>query len=342
MTLPPPHADDLLMTAAQYPVADTPRDDEAATPGPRPVKRRPPVLAVAVIAIVPLLVLVLYEVLITGFMYDQRQQHLAANFSQPRPKTADGQAYGVLQIPTVGLNQILIEGDSTTNMRGAPAHRPGSTQPGQVGTVVVLGHHSRFGGPFGSLAQVGADDSIFLQAKNGAVIEYRVVCNIVVDSGPSPYLVPGDDARLVLVTASGGLFSGKRRIVIATTTPTAPTPSAPSTTSPVTTPTTTPTTVAATTTSTPASQASGPSSCPSPPPADPSRPLPSLEPDRGSLVVNRDALLFYIGITVTIAVGRYLWRRYRPMTCALVLVPFVAFTSAMALGLLDRVLPGTL
>jgi len=293
------------MTLADYPVAaDAP---EAAGPPPGRAKRRPPWLAVAVIAVVPVLVLVLYETLVTGFMYDQRQQHLAANFAQPRPKTADGQAYGVLQIPKLDLNEVVIEGDSTANLRSAPAHRPGRTQPGQAGTVVVLGHHSRFGGPFNDLAQLGAGDSIFLQAKNGPVTEYDVVCNLVVDSGRSPYLIPGTDSRLVLVTGSGGLFSGKRRVVVAST---EPPPGSPS--------------------------------CPSPAGLEAAEAVPSLEPDRGSLIVNRDALLFYAALTVTIVVGRYLRRRYRPMAAAVALAPLVALTAVMALGLLDRILPGTL
>lgn len=70
--------------------------------------------------------------------------------------------------------------------------------------------------------------------------------------------------------------------------------------------------------------------------------MPSLEPDRGSLVVSRESGLFYLGAVSTVAVAWYLRGRYRPFTCALVLVPFVAFTAATALGVLDRMLPGTL
>src|SRR5262249_19882544 len=199
----------------------------------------------------------------TGFMYDQRQQHLSADFRQPRPKTANGQAYGVLQIPKLDLNQIVVERDNTANMRGAPAHRVGPTRPGEAGTIVVLGHHSRFGGPFGRRADLVANDSISLQAKNGDVVEYHVACNVVVSDGPSPYLIPGTDARLVLVTASGGLFSGQRRVVIATTEPTAPA----ATPTPSTAPTTpTPTPASPTTPTRPPPPRAGPAPTSPPPP----------------------------------------------------------------------------
>src|SRR5262249_57071372 len=108
----PPRADELLMTLTESPIAaetppngDLPSGDQPSAPPPAE-RGRPPVLAIVLIAIVPIAVLIVYELVITGFMYDQRQQHLSADFRQPRPKTANGQPYGVLQVPKLVLHPI--------------------------------------------------------------------------------------------------------------------------------------------------------------------------------------------------------------------------------------------
>src|SRR5262249_60133629 len=84
-----------------------------------------------------------------------------------------------------------------------------------------------------------------------------------------------------------------------------------------------PTTTAA---AAPASRPVSASTCPPPPPPEPGVPVPSLEPDRGSLVVSRESGLFYLGAVSTVAVAWYLRGRYRPVTFALGLVPVLAVT----------------
>src|SRR5262249_21611344 len=130
--------------------------------------------------------------------------------------TAVGQAAAVLQIPAIGLNLVVVEGDDAAELRGGPGHRAGTPMPGQAGDAVILGHHSRFGAPFADLDRPKTGDAIFVEAKDGTTTEFAVTAVDRVSNSTTAALEPGtgSERRLTLVTSTGGLLS-KRRLVVA-------------------------------------------------------------------------------------------------------------------------------
>lgn len=217
-------------------VETIPAAGEASPPGEAAPPRRPfrsrraldiaasPVAARVVVGVVAtVLVVVLFEVLVTQIMYRERQEHLAADFAVGRNVVRDGDATGVLQIPKLDLNVMVIEGDSVENLRAGPAHRSSSPLPGANGNAVVLGHRSRYGGPFGDLSQLAAGDEVFVRSRTDkAPRPVRYVVNdvrVVRASDTTPLDNVEDDRRLTLITSAGGIMSADRLVVVATTDP---------------------------------------------------------------------------------------------------------------------------
>jgi sortase A len=173
----------------------------------------------AVTAAVALVALSAYDRLITALMHDQRQRHLAADLRRGRPLIDSGQAFGVLQIPKLGVNEVVIEGANSANLRSGPAIARSATLPGQVGSLVVFGHREVYGGPFRNLPQLRQGDPIFLEARNKApVIQYAVdsVYRQVDGTTPTIPVANVGSATLVLVTSGDGWLDRSQIIVTAT------------------------------------------------------------------------------------------------------------------------------
>ena len=75
----------------------------------------------------------------------------------PAPTTADpadGQPVGLLQIPRIGVDKVIIEGTSTTDLRQGPGHYLGTPLPGQAGNAAIAGHRTTYGAPFYNLNEL--------------------------------------------------------------------------------------------------------------------------------------------------------------------------------------------
>jgi len=172
---------------------------------------------VALAVVLLSVVVVVYQQIIAGVIYEQRQRHLAADFTTPRPTVATGQALAVLQIPAIDVDLVVIEGDGQNELRGAPGHRSGTALPGAAGTSVISGHHHAYGGPFERLSDLAKGDQIAVQTKASPAFEYRVTA-VYGAATPPPVSVfeaePGA-ARLLLVTGGGGAFADDHVVVVA-------------------------------------------------------------------------------------------------------------------------------
>jgi sortase A len=83
---------------------------------------------------------------------------------------ANGDLIGELQVPRLGLNAIVIQGDSAALLRRAVGHLSNSALPGEQGNVALAGHRDTF---FRSLRDIRVGDEIrFKSAEH--VFEYRV------------------------------------------------------------------------------------------------------------------------------------------------------------------------
>ena len=92
---------------------------------------------------------------------------------------AEGQPIGDIRIPVIGLNQVVVEGTNTPDLRKGPGHYTGTPLPGQAGNAAIAGHRTTYGHPFYNLDSVKAGDPIVLTTLQGIFV-YDTTKNFVV------------------------------------------------------------------------------------------------------------------------------------------------------------------
>ncbi|MGH3786748.1 MAG: sortase [Pseudonocardiaceae bacterium] len=115
---------------------------------------------------------------------------------------ASGTPVAILEIPRLGLREVVVEGTSSGTLRSGPGHRRDTVLPGQVGTSVILGRLAAYGGPFGSIDQLRTGDEVVATTGQGRHV-YRVLgVRRAGDPLPPPPPAAGQ-GRLTLTTADG-------------------------------------------------------------------------------------------------------------------------------------------
>lgn len=128
------------------------------------------------------------------------------------PTDSSRSPLGRIEISTIDLSAMILEGVDRRTLRRAVGHIPGTPLPGQPGNVALAGHRDTF---FRALQNIHEGDEITLQTVSG-LYRYRVDFTKVVDPGEMRVLDNSDDALLTLVTCYPFSFVGpapKRFIV---------------------------------------------------------------------------------------------------------------------------------
>jgi LPXTG-site transpeptidase (sortase) family protein len=148
--------------------------------------------------------------------YESRQRNLATDLNAKRAGAAKGQALAILQIPKIGLDLVVVEGDGPAELRGGPGHRGGTPLPGDIGNSLIFAHRRGWGGPFAKLGQLKANDSLVMKKRTDPQpVQFRVVSVAGAGQGDVHALARSTDRRVTLVTAGSGRFSTDRVIVTA-------------------------------------------------------------------------------------------------------------------------------
>jgi sortase A len=126
---------------------------------------------------------------------------------------AEGDAVGVIRIDKIGLNQVLVEGTNTPDLRKGPGHYIGTPLPGQVGNVAVAGHRTTYGHPFYSLDAVKIGDPIVLTTIQGIFV-YDAVRTQVVSPNDTAVLKNTPGADFLTLTTCNPRFSASTRLVV--------------------------------------------------------------------------------------------------------------------------------
>ena len=161
-----------------------------------------------------MLTILLFEFVFSAFIQKRSQTDLLNQFRStlstsasaygqpglsPLPGTAPafGSAVAFIQIPTLGLSQVVAEGAGSQITQTGPGHVAGSVLPGQAGEAVLVGRRTTFGAPFYSVPNLKVGDSIVVTTVEGTS-QYRVI-------EPNAESLPAN--RLVLRTSNPPLLS---------------------------------------------------------------------------------------------------------------------------------------
>ncbi|ROO83395.1 sortase A [Actinocorallia herbida] len=193
---------------------------EAPEPPARPRSADPP-LRIAGVSLGLLGVFVLgflaYLAVLSPLQHDRDQEvryadfrkELAEGVAPVAPPISAGASVAVLEIPRLGLREVVVEGTTSAELVHGPGHRRDTPLPGQPGISVILGRAGTYGGPFGALGKLHTGDVITVITGQG-LASYTV-------SGGGPSILPPESgsSTLVLVTADSGVAPHGEALVTA-------------------------------------------------------------------------------------------------------------------------------
>lgn len=114
---------------------------------------------------------------------------------------APGDPIGVLQIPVLGVQEVVLEGTTSTVTQSGPGHKRDTVLPGQAGTSVIYGRQASYGGPFGQISLLEPGSTITVVTGQGEH-QYSVI-GVRRAGDPVPPPLETGQGRLTLVTADG-------------------------------------------------------------------------------------------------------------------------------------------
>jgi len=164
------------------------------------------------------LVLATTAVLLTWWVGNRATTHLAISprlptpappsiaFSIPKPTPLfhRGDRLGRIEIPRLGLNVAVYEGDDATILDRGAGHVPGTALPGDDGNTCIAAHRDKF---FRALRFIKPEDEIVLQTSEGE-LKYIVKSTQIVDPNDTQVLMPAPNRALTLVTCYPFFYVG--------------------------------------------------------------------------------------------------------------------------------------
>ena len=164
----------------------------------------------------------------TGIYYGRQQDDLRgqlevridqaaaapATTTEPAPKLP-GQAYAILEIPRIDLDEVVVEGITTEALKKGPGHYPKSDDPwDDEGRVAIAGHRTTYGAPFWDLDKLRPGDDIRLLTERGE-FEYEVTRTRIVLPTQTEVTIPTQRPTLILTTCNPRFSAAERLIVFA-------------------------------------------------------------------------------------------------------------------------------
>jgi len=202
--LPPPEAPRIITDRAR------PRSDHLRTR----------ILQLCGVVVVGFLV---FEFALSGLLHAREQALLLDSF-QARvegfealgPIPATGAPIGVLRIPRLEVEQVLIQGTNAEQLEAAPGHLRSTPLPGQPGNAVIMGRRTTFGGPFADIGNLTVGEPIYVTTLQGSFLYRASGAQFVANDQPGTAFASAGDNRLTLVTSDPEYYGGQRLIVTAT------------------------------------------------------------------------------------------------------------------------------
>jgi sortase A len=157
----------------------------------------------------------------TNFVHNELQSKLRHQLASPQLKNAYinhqlrvGDSLTRLQIPSLGVDVVVVEGTTVDALRAGAGHYPGYPLPCAVGNVPIAGHRTTYGKPFTNLDQLKPGDQIILTTPVGT-------CTYQVDQ--KPFVVLPTDLDVVksppIPAAPSGITDPSSLLTLTTCTP---------------------------------------------------------------------------------------------------------------------------
>lgn len=124
-----------------------------------------------------------------------------------------GDPVAMLDLPTIGSRQIVVEGTRAGDITVGPGHLRSTPQPGRAGNAVLFGRRTTYGRPFARLDELRPGDPMDVVTTEGK-FRYVVQQVRVVGSGDPDPIGATFSNRLTLVTSDDKYATTGRLVVI--------------------------------------------------------------------------------------------------------------------------------
>jgi sortase A len=159
----------------------------------------------------------LWQEPISALLAGREQAKLEDSLESPPARVVDrrplpGDAIGRIDIPAIDVDEYLVEGTDTKDLRKGPGHYPDTPLPGEPGTAAIAGHRTTYGAPFRNIDDLRRGDRILVETPFGRY-GYRVERTRIVDDQDLSVLERVGHERLVL-SACHPLYSAEQRVIV--------------------------------------------------------------------------------------------------------------------------------
>ncbi len=123
-----------------------------------------------------------------------------------------GEPVAILSLPTVGTEQVVVEGTRSEDLVAGPGHLRSTPMPGRAGNAVMFGRRTTYGGPFSNLDDIRPGDPLDVTTTEGI---FRYVAQRVfrVGAGEPDPVGSTFTNRLTLITSDETYSTGGRLVV---------------------------------------------------------------------------------------------------------------------------------
>ena len=158
----------------------------------------------------------LWQEPVSAYVANQHQEKLKTAFFDPpkrviRRQPLKGDAIARIDIPSIDVDEYVVEGTDIDSLRKGPGHYPETPLPGEPGTIAIAGHRTTYGAPFRNLNELHGGDRITLEMPYGTFL-YRVQKTQVV-ANDAWWITKSVGYNRLVLSACHPLYSAAQRIV---------------------------------------------------------------------------------------------------------------------------------
>ena len=116
----------------------------------------------------------------------------------PMPTPGPEQAIRI-QIPDIGVDAPIVEGDNWESLKQGSGHHLGSANPGESGNCVISAHNDIFGEIFRDLPDLDLGDEVFVHTVS-QVYRYVVIQKRIIEPTEVSVMHPTSSPVLTLIS----------------------------------------------------------------------------------------------------------------------------------------------
>ena len=141
----------------------------------------------------------------------KRIARLADEFAE---EVRTGEGIGRIEIPSIDLDMVFVEGTDTASLQKGPGHYPSTAFPGQGRTVAIAGHRTTYLAPFADIDDIDDGDEVTLEMPYGT-LTYTVQKSKIVEPTDVWVIENRGYERLVLSACHPKYSAAQRYIIFA-------------------------------------------------------------------------------------------------------------------------------